>query len=283
MKATMLAAAVLAATAALSAQGDPTWTQPFEPQRIADNLYFVGTRGLSSFLLVTREGNILIDTGLEESVPLVRANIEKLGFKIADIKIMLSSHTHFDHVAGHAEMQRLTGATIMALGEDAAALSSGTDNSALGARGWKPAKVGRVLKDLDTVSLGGVTLTAHHTPGHTKGCTAWTTTVTDTGQTYNVVFVGCASINQGVKLLGNTRHPTIVGDYARTFKVLKELRADIFLAQHPSMFRLEDKVKRLKPGAPNPFVDPQGYRDFVAGQERNYLTQLERERSGGAR
>jgi metallo-beta-lactamase class B len=166
----------------------------------------------------------------------------------------------------------------MALGEDAAALSSGVDTSALGAQGWKPVKVGRVLKDGDTVSLGDVTLTAHLTPGHTKGCTTWTTTVRDGARAVNVLFIGGTSVNQGVHLLGNTRHPSIVEDYARTFAFLRGQKPDIFLAQHPPMFGMEDKVRRLKGGETQPFVDPQGFQAFVASQERAYVAELQQER-----
>ena len=261
------------------AQGDPSWTRPFEPFKIADNLYFVGTRGLSSYLLTTPEGHVLIDTGVEATVPMITANITKLGFKAADIKILLSSHAHFDHVGGHADMQRLTGATVMALGDDAAALTAGADNSALAGPGWKPVRVGRVLRDGDTVTLGGTTLTAHLTPGHTKGCTTWTTTVVSEGRRLPVVFVGGTSVNGGVRLVANTRHPGIIDDYARTFRVLRELKGEIFLAQHPGMFDMEGKAARLKPGSPNPFVDPQGYEDFVVQNEKAYLTRLAADRA----
>lgn len=274
-----LLSAALAAVA--GAQDDPSWTEPFAPFRVAGNLFFVGTRGISSYLLTTPDGHILIDTGLDQTVAQIRANVENLGFAPRDIKIILSSHAHYDHVGGHAEMQRQTGATIMAVGEDAAALSEGRDNSALGGPGWKPVKVGRTLRDGDTVTLGGTTLTAHLTAGHTKGCTTWTTTVTEAGKPLRVVLVGGTSVNAGVQLVGNSRHPSIAADYERTFGVLKELQADIFLAQHPNMFEMEQKVARLKAGG-NPFIDPDGYREFVAAAERSYLARLKRERDGGA-
>ena len=222
---------------------------------------------------------MLIDTGVEATVPMITANITKLGFKPADIKILLSSHAHFDHVGGHADMQGLTGATVMAVGEDAASLAKGVDTSALGATGWKPVKVGRVLRDGETVTLGVLTLTAHLTPGHTKGCTTWTTTVTSDGRRYSVVFVGGTSVNGGVRLVDNVRHPTIIEDYARTFRVLRELKAEIFLAQHPSMYEMEAKAARIKPGAPNPFVDPQGYQAFVIQNEKAYQARLAADRA----
>jgi metallo-beta-lactamase class B len=212
-------------------------------------------------------------------LPGLRANIEKLGHKLSDIKIILSSHAHWDHVEGHAAMKDLTGAQVMAVGEDAAAIAAGVDNSALGAEGWKPTKVDRVLKDSDTVALGGVTMTAHLTPGHTKGCTTWTTTVEENGKPYAVVFIGGISINEGVRLIGNERHPTIAEDYARTFRTLKALKADVFLAQHPSIYGMAEKMQKMKEGAtPNPFIDPDGYRRVIAEAEAAYLNQLEQEK-----
>jgi metallo-beta-lactamase class B len=255
-------------------------SQPFEGFRVIDNIYYVGATGISAHVIATPAGLILLDTGTEQMLPVIRANVEKLGFRMQDIKIILASHAHFDHVEGHAAMKALTGAQVMALGEDAAALESGKDLSAAALVGWKPTRVDRVLKDLDTVTLGGVTLRAHHTPGHTKGCTTWTMTVHDGGKTLNVVFVGGTGINEGVKLVGNTRHQSIIEDYARTFQKLKELRADVFLAQHPATFGMEEKLRRLKAGAsPNPFIDPAGYKRLVEDGERAYRKQLAEERA----
>ena len=181
---------------------------------------------------------------------------------------------------GHAAIKELSGPPALAVGEDAAAISSGIDSSAAGAQGWNPTEVGRVLEDGDKVTLGGVTMQAHWTPGHTKGCTAWTTTVEEDGESYFVVFVGGTGINRGVKLLNNKRHPSIVEDYARTFRVLKDLPADVFLAQHPSMYGMAEKLERLKVGATgNPFVDPEGYQRFLVEEEGKYLKQLEEERA----
>jgi metallo-beta-lactamase class B len=265
--------------------GDPLrgpGSRRVEPYRVIGNIFYVGAEGISAHIIVTPQGLILLDTGTREMLPGLRANIEKLGHKLTDVKIILSSHAHWDHVEGHAAMKDLTGAQVMALGEDAAAIASGKDNSALGAEGWPPTRVDRTLKDGDTVTLGGVTLTAHLTPGHTKGCTTWTTTVQENERSYNVVFIGALSINEGVKLIGNQRHPGIADDYAQTFRVLKGLKPDVFLAQHPSIYGMEEKLKRLKAGAPqNPFIDPDGYRRVVADAEAAYLKQLEREKAGG--
>jgi metallo-beta-lactamase class B len=255
-------------------------SEPVEPYKVIGNIYYVGATDVSSHIIVTPEGLILLDTGTAQMLPGIRRNVEKLGYNLRDIKVILSSHAHWDHVEGHAAMKELTGAQVMALGEDAAAITSGLDSSAAGAKGWKPVKVDRVLKDGDTVALGGITLQAHLTPGHTKGCTTWSTTVQEEGKSYVVVFLGGTGINQGVKLLGNTRHPGIVDDYARTFRVLKGLRPDVFLAQHPSMYQMAEKMQRLQAGgAQNPFIDPEGYQRFVNEEERKYLKQLAAEKS----
>ena len=255
-------------------------SQPVEPYKVIGNIYYVGAVNISSHIIVTPEGLILLDTGTQEMLPGIRTNLAKLGYTLQDVKIILSSHAHWDHVEGHAAIKELSGATVMAVGEDAAAISSGIDNSAVGAQGWNPTEVGRVLEDGDKVTLGGVTMQAHWTPGHTKGCTAWTTTVEEDGKSYSVVFVGGTGINRGVKLLNNKRHPSIVEDYARTFRVLKDLPADVFLAQHPSMYGMAEKLKQLKAGATaNPFVDPEEYQRFLVEEEGKYLKQLEEERA----
>lgn len=271
--------------AAVTAAQDPLrgiGSRPVEPFKVAGNIYYVGANGISAYIIVTPEGLILLDTGTVEMASGLRANIEKLGHRMSDVKIILSSHAHWDHVEGHAAMQKLTGARIMAVGEDAAAIASGIDSSALGGPNWTSAPVDRTLKDGETVTLGGQTLTALLTPGHTKGCTTWTTTVTEDGRTLQVVFLGGTSINPGVKLLGNTRHPSIAEDYARTFKTLKSLTPDVFLAQHPEIFNMAGKRARMTAGGPNPFIDPPGFRRFVDGEEATYLRQLGQER-GAAR
>ncbi|MEE2840270.1 MAG: subclass B3 metallo-beta-lactamase [Acidobacteriota bacterium] len=255
-------------------------SEPIEPYQVIGNIYYVGAVNISSHIIVTPEGLILLDTGTAEMLPGIRTNIEKLDYTLKDVKIILSSHAHWDHVEGHAAMKELTGAQVMAVGEDAAAIGSGIDSSAAGAQGWNPVRVDRVLEDLDTISLGGVTMQAHLTPGHTKGTTTWTTTVEESGKSYRVVFVGGTGINRGVNLLNNTRYPGIIEDYAQTFRVLKELKGEVFLAQHPSMYGMDDKLERLKTGAAkNPFIDPGGYRYFVEKEEGYYLKQLEEERS----
>ena len=279
MKRALVAVMILAGSLVAAAQSD--WRQPFDPVRIVGNVYYVGTRGLSSFLIVTPAGGVLIDTGEAESVPFIRANVERLGFRLNEIKLLLAGHAHFDHIGGQAELKRLTGAQTVAMDADLEAIESGVDRSALGDRGWTPIKIDRVVKDGDTVSLGGTTLTAHLTPGHTQGCTTWTTDVVEDGHRYRVAFVCSVTVNEGVHLVGNKRVPDIADHYARTFRVLKDLKPDVFVAEHGSVFDLEgkaEKARALQKGQPNPFVDPEGYKKFVAQSEEAYLKLLRAER-----
>ena len=275
MKRATVLALLVAGVSLLRAQSDPSWRQPFDAVRIVGNVYYVGTRGLSSFLIVTPAGGIIIDSGEAESVPFIRASVEKLGFRLSDIKILLTGHAHFDHVGGHADLQRLTGAKVMVMDADRQALESGVDRSALGGPGWKPVAIDRVLKDGDTVTLGGVTLTAHLTPGHTQGCTTWTMEAGQDGKKYQVAFTGSVTINEGVHLVGNTRVPAIAEHYAQAFRVLHGIKADVFVAQHGGVFALEDKARRATADPRvNPFVDPEGYQRFVERSEQTYLKQL---------
>ena len=252
------------------------FTVPFEPFHFAGSIYYVGTKEISSFLFVTPKGDILLDTGMEQMVPLVRANVAKLGFHFDDIKIVINSHAHFDHIAGARDVRDSTGAKVMIMSGDADEVRRGHPEFALG---WKACPVDRELRDGDVVSLGDTELTAHLTPGHTKGCTTWTTTVSEGGKKYNVVLLGGFTINEGVKLLGTRDYPNMADDFARTFQVLKSLPCDIFGAQHSYFFKMEEKVKRLH-GRSNPFVDPDGYRAVVSEAEADYMKQLTQERQG---
>jgi metallo-beta-lactamase class B len=255
------------------AQAD--WRQPFEAIRIVGNVYYVGTRGLSSFLIVTPAGGIIIDSGEAESVPFIKANVERLGFRLSDVKILLAGHAHFDHVGGHADLKRLTGAQVMVMDADRQALETGVDRSALGAKGWKPVAVDRVLKDGDTVTLGGYTLTAHLTPGHTQGCTTWTAETMQDGHKYQVAFACSVTINEGVHLVNNARVPAIAEHYAQAFRVLHGLKAEVLVAEHGAVFQLEEKARRASADPRvNPFVDPDGYQRFVSQAEQAYLKQL---------
>jgi metallo-beta-lactamase class B len=271
MKRALVVVLLAASAVMLRAQND--WRQPFDAVRIVGNVYYVGTRGLSSFLIVTPAGGIIIDSGEAESVPFIRANLDRLGVRLSDIKILLAGHAHYDHVGGHADLKRLTAAQVMVMDADREALASGVDRSALGDKGWKPVAIDRVLKDGDTVSLGGVTLTAHLTPGHTQGCTTWTMEAVQDGKKYQTAFVCSVTVNDGVHLVNNTRVPQIAEHYAQAFKVLHGIKADVFVAEHGSVFGLEEKAPKVGPAA-NPFVDPQGYQRFVDAAEHAYLKQL---------
>jgi enterochelin esterase family protein len=268
----------------LRAQVNPDWIEPFPSFRIAGNLYYVGSKGLASYLITTPRGHILINSDLETSVPLIRASVERLGFKFNDIRILLISHAHWDHDAGSAEVKRLTGATYMVMDGDVSVVESGGKTDFHYANQptmlYPPAKVDRVLHDGDKVTLGGTTLVAHLTPGHTKGCTTWTMKVKEAGKTYDVVIIGSPNVNDGYKLVGNPSYPQIASDYERAFKVLKALPVDIFLGAHGSYFDLETKYARLKEGAVTPFVDRAGYKRYVADREEAFRTELAKQRAG---
>ena len=258
---------------------DLSWNKPLKPFHIAGNIYYVGTNALASFLFVTKEGSILLNSDYEESVPLIRGSVEKLGFRFADIKYLLSSQAHNDHSAGNFLVKELTGARVLVMQGDDDIIANGGKGDFRWDTRWKPCKVDRVLHDGDTVMLGGLTLVAHHTPGHTKGCTTWTTTVQEARRNLNVVIVGGTTINPGVVLVNNPKYATIAEDYARTFQILRSLPCDIFLGAHGSYFGMDDKLARFQAGEKtNPFIDPQGYREFIDRAERNYLNQLSREK-----
>ncbi|HEV8544364.1 MAG TPA: subclass B3 metallo-beta-lactamase [Verrucomicrobiae bacterium] len=260
-------------------QDTSTWHEPFPPHRVADNLYYVGSRGLASYLVTTPEGHILINPCFERTVPLLRASIEKLGFKITDVKIILSSHAHGDHVEGQELLRQLSGARVFAMKGDAHAISTGGEGQYLYHDRWKPCRVDRVLEDGDKVTLGRATLVAHLTPGHTRGCTTWTMTALDQGKPRQVVIIGSPNVNAGYRLVNNRDYPEISDDFARTFKVLKSLPCEIFLGAHGSYYGMEEKYAKLKAnGSSNPFVDPQGYRAYIEEREKAYLDILKKQK-----
>lgn len=250
-------------------------------------MYFVGSKGLGIYLVVTPAGNILINAGLEGSVPLIQRSVQTLGFKFSDIKILLISHAHFDHDAGAADVIRMTGAKYVVMDADVPVVESGGKADFFyGDRpgGLYPvAKVDRVLHDGDRVELGGTVLTAHLTPGHTKGCTTWTMAAEEGGRKYNVVVVGSPNVNEGYKLVNNARYPQIAEDYERMFLVLKSLPCDIFLGAHGNYYGLEAKYPKLRKGGPNPFIDPQGYKRYVDERERTFRAELQRQEAAAAR
>ena len=275
------------AVAAAFAQQAAEWTEPFPAFKIAGNLYYVGSKGLANYLIATPQGHILINSDLDANVPLIKDSLEKLGFKFTDVKILLISHAHWDHDAGSATIKRLTGAQYMVMDADVPVVESGgkqdfnygKDTSTL----YPATRVDRVLHDGDTVTLGGATLVAHLTPGHTKGCTTWTMTVEESGKRYNVVIVGSPNVNAGYKLVANSAYPQIADDYERGFRVLKSLPCDIFLGAHGAYFDLETKYARMKTAGVAVFVDPAGYASYVADRERAFRDELAKQkRAGGA-
>ena len=238
----------------------------FPPHRIAGNLYYVGSESLASFLIATPEGHILINTNWEDSVEILRASVEDLGFNFEDIGIILGSHAHGDHMQGDALVKEMTGASVMAMADDIPGLLRIQP-------GGKPHPVDRILEDGDEVMLGGSTLVARLTPGHTPGCTTWTMTVEEGDETYNVVIVGSMGSNPGFQFVNNTSNPTIVDQYKKGFSVLSSLSVDIPLASHPAMYNMADKYERLGQ-SPNPYIDPEGYRAEIEAVETLFLDVL---------
>ena len=275
-------AAIVTVGGSAGAQQGSDWTEPFPSFRIAGNLYYVGSKGLASYLVATSQGHILINSALEANVPLIRASVEKLGFKFADVKILLISHAHWDHNAGSAAVKALTGATYMVMDGDVSVVESGgkTDFQYGNVPGsqFPPTKVDRVLRDGDEVKLGGAGLVARLTPGHTKGCTTWTLKVEEAGKTYDVVIVGSPNVNPGYQLVRNVAYPQIAGDFERTFRVLKALPCDIFLGAHGSYFDLDTKYAHMKERGPGAFVDPDGYRTYVAEREQAFRIALAKQK-----
>jgi len=245
--------------------------KPFPAHKVIGNIYFVGTTNLGSYLITTPEGHILVNTDYEETVPLVRASVEKLGFKFTDIKIILGSHAHGDHMDGDAMVKELTGARVMAMEQDVPALKKMTP-------GGKPHPIDRVLHDDDEVKLGGSTLTAHLTAGHTKGCTTWSMKATEAGKTYNVAIVCSVGWNPGYVLVNNKDYPQIADDYVRSFATLRKLPCDVFLGAHGGFYDLEGKYAKLQKGGENPFIDHAGYMAYIDLKEKQFYTELERQK-----
>ena len=260
------------------AQEASEWTNPFPPYRIIGNVYYVGSQGLASYLITTPQGHILINSSLASSVPLIRDSIEKLGFHFSDVKILLISHAHWDHCAGSAAIKELTGAKYMVMDADAPEIEAGgKGNFQYGdvpTTRYQPTKVDRVLHDGDEVKLGDTVLVAHLTPGHTKGTTTWTMKAKEGGKTYDVVIVGSPNVNAGYKLVNNALYPQIASDYERMFQVLKSLPCDVFLGAHGNYYGMEAKFAKMKEGGPNPFIDPDGYKSYVAEREQAFRAEL---------
>lgn len=274
----------VASGARLIAQDHPEWRRPFPPFRIAGNLYYVGSEDLASYLIATPQGLILINSSLESSVPLIRKSVEDLGFRFSDIRILLISHAHYDHCAGSAQIIKLTGARYYVMDGDVAVVESGGKSDfQYGAdleMRYPSAHVDRILHDRSQVRLGSTILTAHLTPGHTRGTTTWTLDENEGGRLLHVVIVGSPNVNEGYKLVGNKAYPQIASDYKRGFAVLDKLPCDIFLGAHGGYFDLKDKYARFKAGDRDAFIDPAGYKAYILDREQTFERELARQSAG---
>lgn len=282
MRIVFLAAALVCVCGSAAAQYapyEPEWNQPAIPHRVVGNIYYVGSNELSVFLVATPKGHILIESGFAETVPLVKQGIRDLGFRYEDVRILLNTQAHFDHAAGLAMLKRETGAQLYAMGPDAPLLASGGRNDFRFGNEltFAPVKVDRVLKDGDRVELGGVSLVARHTPGHTKGSTTFETTVEEGGRRYSVAFVASLTVNPGTRLVRNAQYRSIVADWEKTYRVMKSLRPDVWLAAHASAFGMAGKLRRIG-SSPSPYVDPEGYERYVERAEQRFRAQLAEER-----
>ncbi len=255
------------------------WNDPLPPFKVIGNIYYVGTTGVSSWLITTPRGHFLLDGGLPQTPPQIIANIQSLGFDIRDVKYLLNSHAHFDHAGGLAALQRATGATMVASAKDRPILEAGriafgpTSNISV-----PPVRVGRVVKQGETLSLGGVTLTAHITPGHSPGCTSWSTDVHGDDGMLHHAFFHCSTTTGGQTLVPES-YPGMIADYRATFAYMRTVNADVFLANHANFFNLADKRNRQIAGDANAFVDAGGLQAFNVQSEREFKTQLAKEQA----
>lgn len=253
-------------------------SEAVEPFRILGNIYFVGASNIASYLITSSEGHFLLDTGVQGMTDDIKRNVEALGFKMTDIKVILSSHAHFDHIQGHAIMQRMTGAQVFALEADADALEAGKDLSPLGFEGWEPVKVDRRLQDGEAIQLGEVTLTPTWAPGHSPGCTTWSMQTQDAGEDFDVVFFGCNGPNDGVQLINNPRFPTLVEDALFGFDNMAKLQADIYLTGHPQApFEGIEHLMRVQ-ARPHPLLNQQPWAEFIAARKLDFEARVQAER-----
>jgi metallo-beta-lactamase class B len=277
------------------AEPDPSFATPIVPFRIADDLYYVGSQELASYLVVTPQGNVLINANLATSPPQIRASVEKLGFRWTDIKILLNSQAHYDHMAGAAEVIRETHAKNMVMEGDVSVVETGARTDFLSPSPniptYTPVHVDRVLHDEDNLSLGGVVLTAHKTAGHTRGCTTWTMRShlpgEPAGTSRNIIIVGGTSFWSEYHFVATPGHPVsylgIVEDFQHTFAVLRALPCDVFLGAHGQYFDMLTKLERYPQDGPRVFIDPAGYKDFVARAQKTFEQELTKQQATAAR
>ena len=270
---TTIAAAAISMSAALPAFAQTNWNTPTEPFHVIDNVYYVGTEGLSAFLFTTPEGHILLDGATPQGAPMIEANIAKLGFKLSDVKVLLNSHAHFDHSGGLKQLKQDTGAKLYVMEGDVSAIEGGfyLGSESVKSMGAPPVKVDKVLHDGDTVKLGGFTLSAHLTPGHSRGCTSWGATVHESGKAYDAL-VFCSATVAANRITDPVQYEGIVADYRKTFAMSKTMHVDVPLAPHPEFFQLLQKSETAKadPKAANPFVDPAAFPALMTKLEADF-------------
>ena len=270
----ILTAALLLLT--LSApQSNPEWSKPQAPFRLAGPIYYVGTAELAAFLIHTPQGHILIDGGTPDTAPTIQKSITDLGFKVEDIRILLTTQAHFDHVGTHAHFKKLSGARVEAMAGDAKLLRDGGKSDYLfGANPtyhFAPMAVDRTLKDGDIITIGGIRLTARLTPGHTPGSATYVMDINEGGKDLTVVFAASTTVNPGTRLLKDPSYPGILEDFRKTFGILESLKPDIFLSGHASFFGLQRKRAAMKEDSPaQAWVDPQGYADLISRKKKDF-------------
>jgi metallo-beta-lactamase class B len=242
---------------------------PFPAHKIIGNIYYVGEDTHASFLITSPQGHILINSNYERNLPWIQESVEKLGFRFSDIKVLLGSHAHVDHMEGDALVKQLTGAQVVVMDRDVPALQKMQP-------GGKPHPIDRILHEGDKVTFGGTTLVAHLTPGHTAGCTTWTTKTPEDGKLYDVVIMGCIGANGRIVLADNKTYPKIADDFKLTYKVLRTLHADVFMGSHAEHYNMKEKYAAMGKGS-NPFIDPQGYINAIDNYERMFQYKLEQQ------
>jgi metallo-beta-lactamase class B len=255
------------------------WEEPAEPAKIVGPIYFVGTKGLGVFLFTTSEGHILMNTGMPSSGPMIVESVRKLGFRPEDIKLMINGHAHIDHAGAFAFLKQQFSAQLAVMKDDVEAMESGDKNDFKYANDfvYPPVKVDRILRDGDTIKMGDVLLTAYHTPGHTRGATTWIANIAVDGKAYVVAFPDGAGFNPGYRLVKNPSYPGIAEDYRRTHHFLETLKPDIWLAQHNEYYDFESKRQRAQTEGMKAWIDPEGYRRFIAGKKRDFEDEVDEE------
>jgi metallo-beta-lactamase class B len=262
--------------------GPPDWREPFPGHRVIGNLYAVGTAGLGVFLITSDDGHILINTGMEDSMPLIRDNIEAVGYRVEDVEILLTQQSHFDHTAALAEIKELTGAQMWATEKDARVLEDGgfSDPHIGGQISFEPVEVDRIIRDGEVIELGDIRLRVHLHPGHTEGSSSYSMQVSENGRDYNVVIANMGTINEGKRMFVDPTYPGVGEDFARTFRLQRAMDVDVWVAAHGTQYGLSEKYTPGQPYSPDTFVDPDGFYAEVDRLEQIYLETVAAERTG---